>query len=120
MENNIDEFLAEIAGIRLAVNLLEERQAELESGVRSLVERTGLPVQGHGVHAYMKEGRKSTDHKQAVDDYNITKETKVMETIKDNTTHSTSIAWAKVTKELGIDIELYTTQAPPEFAIEIT
>lgn len=119
MKPDIDKVLSEYAAIETAVKILQEQQKFLSDMLHAQVEKTNEPIQGHGVHAYMKDGRKSIDHERAVRNmgYLVEEDQAVIER---NTRYpDPSIKWANVTKEMGIDTEPFTTQAPPVFTIEV-
>jgi len=117
----IDRY-AEIQGL---VAFLQAEAAEIEAALRVQVEATG-PVAGYGWIAQLKPGRKSTDHEAAVRDavefanFNALHDMahKLREAQERHTTTKVTTAWAQVTKAAGLDVEPYTTQAPPVFVVE--
>jgi hypothetical protein len=74
----------------------------------------------------MKPGRKSTDHEAAVkaafDEYIEHGYHSLGDTLRElqerHTTTKVTVAWAQVTKAAKLDVEPYTTQAPPVFVLE--
>lgn len=97
--------------------------AAIVDQIRAEVTATKAPIAAHGFIAYYKPGRKSTDHEAAVkailDGAAIDVEYGVNQLIKKYSTTKTTTAWAKVTKEAGIDTTDFTTEGEPQFTIEV-
>ena len=93
---------------------LNEARARITAQLQIHVLAAG-PVEAHGYRAHYKAGRKTTDHEKAATE-NAAPEDLVA---KHTTTKTTStIAWAKVTKDMGLNLAPYTTQGEPVFAVE--
>jgi hypothetical protein len=96
-------------------NELAEIQNELaliEQELAHKVKSNGEIVAG-GWRAYMKPGRKTTDHEaaaRAADVPNVV--------IEKYTTVKTSVEWAQVTKAAGCPTAEFTTQGDPVFVVE--
>lgn len=97
-------------------NELAEIQNELaliEKELAQHVKESG-EVAGFGYRAYMKAGRKVYQHEKAAKDNNAPEELiKKYTTIPDP-----SIQWAKVTKEMKLNLSAYTTTGSPVFVVE--
>jgi len=111
--NTTMQELAEYAAIKTTVVVLKKRMAKIEDSLRPFVEKNG-EVAGHGVRAYMKPGRKTTDHKQAAIDADVHPEIITLNTVQP----APRTSWANVTKQAGVDTSNYVTQAPAKFVIE--
>ena len=96
---------------------IAEKQVELDRmlvEIQTQVNSTGTPMREWGSVAYFKNGRKSTDHKQAALDAGVSDE------IVDEFTRATPrTAWAKVTKKARVDTADYETWGDPVFVIEM-
>ena len=96
--------------------------ADIDAQLEAYVKEYG-EISAGGVRARMKPGRKSVDHKAAVYDTMEAADLKMYDVLQilidKHTTIKTSIAWAKVTKEVGIDTSNYVTESPPSFVVEV-
>lgn len=115
--------LAEYAAIETAMAVLREQQERIARDLKQhVVEITGAPVESHGYRAYMKPGRKSTDHRKAACDaagLGQMSGDELQDIIDEYTIQpDPRTSWAKVTKAAGIDTSGYVTQKPPSFVIE--
>jgi len=121
----MSEMLDRYNEIQEMIAFLQAEVADIESALRVQVEETGT-VAGYGWIAQLKPGRKSTDHEAAVRDaveftnFNALHDMahKLREAQERHTTTKVTTAWAQITKAAGLDVELYTTQAPPVFVVE--
>ena len=118
-------MLDRYAEIQKQLDILEAEARAIEDALRKQVEETGT-VAGHGWIAHIKPGRKSTDHEAAVkaafltyDEHQMHMAAMTLHDLKHTyTTTKVTTAWAQVTKAAGLDLEPYTTQAPPVFVVE--
>lgn len=92
---------------------IQNELAEIEATLKAQVEQSG-EVAGFGYRAYMKPGRKATNHEKAVRDNNAPEEL----ITKWTTIPEPSIQWAKITKEMKIKLDDYTTVGKPSFVVE--
>ena len=121
----MSEILDRYNDIQEMIAFLQAEAAEIESALRVQVEETGT-VAGHGWIAQLKPGRKSTDHEAAVkaafadcDEHGWHNTANTLRELQGrHTTTKVTTAWAQVTKAAGLDVEPYTTQAPPVFVVE--
>ena len=121
----MSEMLDRYNDIQAAIATLQAEAAGIEAALREQVEASGT-VAGHGWIAHMKRGRKSTDHEAAVkaafetyDEHQMHMAAMTLHDLKHTyTTTKVTTAWAQVTKAAGLDLEPYTTQAPPVFVVE--
>ena len=121
----MSEMLDRYNDIQQTIATLQAEAADIEAALRVQVEETGT-VAGYGWIAQMKPGRKSTDHEKAVKSaaahaylnnlHDMAR--KLREAQERHTTTKVTTAWAQVTKAAGLDLEPYTTQAPPVFVVE--
>ena len=100
------ELQAQIAQLQAEAEAITD---ELKAHVADFGE-----VAGYGVRAYMKAGRKSTDHEAAAKDHDVP-----AEVVEKHTVIKSTVSWAKVTKELKIDTAPYTKEGAPTFVIEL-
>lgn len=92
---------------------IQNEIAQIEAALRQQVETSG-EVAGFGFRAYMKPGRKFTDHEAAAKSAGAWPEL-----IEKFSTTKTTVQWAKVTKEMGLkNLDEYTTENAPAFVVE--
>ena len=120
----IETTLKEYAETHKQIETMQAANRERLATIQEYVE-IGGSVEVAGVRAYMKAGRKSTDHEAAYKSTVLAAETAeyvmALEAIRlAHTTVKESVAWAKVTKEAGCDTSAFTTEGKPEFAIEVS
>jgi len=120
------EELRRYKELKQEIDRLQYELSELAFGINSMAMKYG-EVAGYGVRAYMKPGRKTTDHEAA---YNALMDEINAEQWHDSaqvaagvvakyTTTKITVAWAKVTGALKIDTAPFTTEGEPSFVIEI-
>lgn len=107
------DLLKQLSDLDAQIADLTTQRAEITSQLKQATKENG-PMQGYGYMATWKPGRKSTNHEAAATAANVSpeivlKHTKVKETV----------AWAKVTKEAGVDVAPFTTQGEPFFVVEV-
>ena len=99
---------------------LKSEMLEIESELRliesELAEQlaAGESLEAHGFKAHWKNGRKQTDHEQAVIDAKVP-----AQLIEKHTTVKTTVAWAKITKEARLNLDEYTSYGIPQFKVEV-
>ena len=109
-----NDLLAKLAMIDDEIARQSEARRQIVAQLEAHVLAAG-PVEAHGYRAHYKAGRKTTDHEKAATE-NAAPEDLVA---KHTTTKTTSsIAWAKVTKDMGIALAPYTSQGEPTFVVE--
>ena len=92
---------------------IQNEIAQIEAALQQQVETSG-EVAGFGFRAYMKPGRKSTNHEAAALAHGVWPEL-----VEAHSTTKTTVAWAKVTKEMGLkNLSEYTTESAPVFVVE--
>jgi DnaJ-domain-containing protein 1 len=104
------ELLKRYSEIEAEIESLRLEQREITDSLERHVHDNG-ELSAHGYRAYMKLGRKSTRHQDAaknapaelVEKYSVTK---------------TTVSWAKITKEMGIDLTEFTSISNPIFDIK--
>ena len=104
-------MLKRYAEIKLKITELQNELTDIESELQGDVEKSG-EMSGHGYRAFMKPGRKSTDHQTAAKasgDWAHLAET--------YSTTKTTVRWAAVTKAMGIDLAPYTSVSPATFTV---
>lgn len=84
----------------------------IEEEIRGVVDKSG-PVAGYGYIAKFKPGRKSTNHELAA-----TENSAPRDLVDKFSTTRVTVQWAKITKEMGIDLEPYTSAGDSTFVIE--
>jgi hypothetical protein len=115
------DLLKQYAELQTQLLDLQAQIADVTAAIELEVAKSGA-MQAHGVKAFYKPGRKTTDHEAA---YTVTLESSDM-TSRDeleaiaqkHTTTKVTVAWAKVTKDAGIDTAPYTTESTPTFVID--
>lgn len=105
--------LKKLSELYIEIADLQAQAKELESSLESETKKSGA-MEGFGLRAEWKPGRKSTDHEQAFKDLEVD----APELIAAHTTIRKTIAWARITKELGIGLEAYTHQGKDTFVIK--
>ena len=105
-------LLARYSQIMQQIEALRAEAAEVESQLKSFVGEVGQ-VEDFGYRAYFRPGRKSTDHEAAAKAANVPSVI-----IEKFSTVKVSVAWARVTKEAGVNTADFTTQGESEFVIE--
>ena len=104
---------------------IQNEMAQIEAALRQQVESSG-EVAEYGFRAYLKPGRKSTDHQAAVDatmaEYNRHQmhslASEAIALVEKYSTVKTTVQWAKVTKEMGLRLNEFTTESAPVFVVE--
>lgn len=92
---------------------IQNELAEIEAQLRRQVEASG-EMAGFGFRAYMKPGRKSTNHEAAANAHGVWPEL-----VEKFSTTKTTVQWAKVTKEMGLkNLDEFTTEGEPSFVVE--
>ena len=104
--------LKKLKELRQQIAELQFQEKAIITAIQAEVETHG-PLEAVGLRAYMKPGRKSTDHEAAAKAANVDSTL-----IEKYSTVKTTIQWAKVTKEANIDVRPFTTAAEPQFVIE--
>ena len=104
--------LQELRSVNESMNQLAQRKAELEKEIEEYVVANG-DVMAHGLVAKMKKGRDSKEHERAAQEHGATEDL-----IAQFTTVTPSIAWAKITAKMKIDMKPYTTDGKKSFVIE--
>ena len=112
MEANI--LLEKLADYDRQLQELNEARERITSQLQVHVLAAG-PVEGCGYRAHYKAGRKTTNHELAATE-NAAPEDLVLKYTKTKITTTTE--WAKVTKDMGINLTPYTTQGDPVFTVE--
>lgn len=114
---NVDGMLELIADLTNDMTEIKDQLNSLKNGLELHVKDHG-DVQGHGVRAFMKPGRKKVDHEAAVEDAGVDDEI-----IEDFTTRKPApdptVAWAKITKQEQIPLGEFTTYAESFFVVEV-
>ena len=106
-------MLGRYAQLKNELAEIQNEIAQIEAQLRQQVETSG-EVAGFGFRAYMKQGRKSTNHEDAAKANGAWDDL-----IEKFSTTKTTVQWAKVTKEMGLkDLDAFTTQADPVFVVE--
>lgn len=105
---------------------INKELGNIRAELKARVEKSGN-VEGFGVRAYMKAGRKSINHEAAVeakgqeyikhDMHSLFSELSTL--IESASTTKTTVAWAKVTKAARIDTTPFVTESEPSFVIEV-
>ena len=108
------ELLQKLAEIDSELWSLQEQRQAVTDNLQAVVRENG-PVEAHGYRAHYKAGRKSTDHEKAATE-NAAPEELVLKYTKTKITTTTE--WAKVTKDMGVNLTPYTTQGDPSFVVE--
>lgn len=112
--SEVETYLEKLAEVDQLIRGAQQTRDAILLALESCVLAAG-PVEAHGYRAHYKAGRKTTDHEKAATE-NAAPEDLVA---KHTTTKTTStIAWAKVTKDMGLNLAPYTTQGEPVFAVE--
>lgn len=91
---------------------IQNEIAEIEAALKAQVEDSG-EVAGFGYRAYMKPGRKTVKHEAAAKAGGVWPEL-----VEKYSTTKTTVKWAAITKELGLNLSEYTTVGKPSFVIE--
>lgn len=112
----MSDLLKQYNELQLQLMDINAQLADITAAIRAEVDEQGM-VAGHGVKAYYKPGRRSTDHEAAVKETPPTDD--ILALIEKHSTTKTTTAWAKVTKEAGIDVTTFTTEGEPTFVIEV-
>ena len=120
---NALNLLEQRGQLDLQIMQLRDKLADIDAQLETYVREHG-EVSGGGLRARMKPGRKSINHEgawRAEYDAVFDDESKaaLSEIAEKHTTVKTSVAWAKVTKEAGIDTSGYVTQSAPSFVVEV-
>lgn len=123
-EKTIDK-LDRYAQLKIELSEIKNEIAQVEAELREQVGKSG-EVAGFGFRAYLKPGRKSIDHQAAVDaailEYNRHKmhslANEAIALVEKYSTVKTTVQWAKVTKEMGLKLDKFTTEGATEFVIE--
>lgn len=109
----MNDLLKRYDEIELEILNLKTEQEEIKDALKRHVADHG-EVSGYGWKATIKAGRKSTDHQAAVIDADVP-----VELLDKHTKVKPVTAWAKITKEAGLDLSEYTTQGEPSFVIQV-
>jgi hypothetical protein len=109
-----ETLLDKLADCDRQLQELTEARARITEQLKTHVLAAG-PVEGYGYRAHYKAGRKTTDHEKAATE-NAAPEDLVLKYTKTKITTTTE--WAKVTKDMGINLVPYTTQGDPTFVVE--
>jgi hypothetical protein len=92
---------------------IQNELEEIEAQLRLQVETSG-EVAGFGFRAYMKPGRKSTNHEAAAHENGAWDSL-----IEKHSKTKVTVSWAKVTAEMGLkNLSEYTTEGQPAFVVE--
>lgn len=106
-------MLDRYAQLRSELAEIQNEIAQIETALREQVEASG-EVAGFGFRAYLKPGRKSTDHEAAANAHGVWPEL-----VEKFSTVKTTVQWAKVTKEMGLKtLDEFTTESAPAFVVE--
>lgn len=105
---------------------LKAELSELEAALQEVVTNSG-EMAGYGFRARFKPGRRSVDHETAwrealaaaAKQNDLDRVLILNEVQGKHTTTTTTVAWAKVTTEVKLNIDPYTTKAEPQFVIEL-
>lgn len=109
-----DDLLSRLQDCDNQIVALQARRERLIESLKETVEEVG-PVEGCGYRAHYKAGRKTTNHELAATE-NAAPEDLVLKYTKTKITTTTE--WAKVTKDMGVNLTPYTTQGEPTFVVE--
>lgn len=109
--------LARYAQLKVEILEIQDELRLIENELKQQL-NTGEMLEAHGFKAHWKSGRKSVDHENAVLSAALDG-AGVGEIIEKHTTIKKSTAWAKVTKELKLDLTDYTELGVPQFKIDI-
>ena len=93
---------------------LNEARARITAQLQVHVLAAG-PVEAHGYRAHYKAGKKGTNHEKAATENNVPPD---LVAKYSTVTTTTTIAWAKVAKAMGINLTPYTVQGAPTFVVE--
>lgn len=109
-----NDLLAKLAMIDDEIARQSEVRRQIVAQLETHVLAAG-PVEAHGYRAHYKAGRKTTNHELAATE-NAAPEDLVLKYTKTKITTTTE--WAKVTKDMGVNLVPYTTQGEPTFVVE--
>jgi hypothetical protein len=118
-------MLDKYAELKAQKAVIESQLAEIEAQLAEHVQAHGEAA-GYGYRAYIKPGRKSTDHEAAykagmaeIDEHEMhSTALKYREAVEKHSTTKVTVAWAKVTAALKIDTAPFTVEGQPQFVIE--
>lgn len=105
---------------------IQNEISQIEADLRDQVETSG-EVAGFGFRAYMKPGRKSTDHEAAIkalfEEYNQHgmhgMAVQLSRVVDKYSTTKTTVQWAKVTKDAKVkNLSEFITESAPTFVVE--
>lgn len=106
-------MLGRYAQLKKELAEIQNEIAQIENALHEMVQTTG-EMAGFGFRAYMKPGRKSTDHEAAALAYGVWPDL-----VEKFSTTKVTVQWAKVTKEMGLkNLDEYTTESAPTFVVE--
>jgi len=109
----MSESLKRYAQLQMELLEIQDELRGLEKQIQLEVEQSGNPIEAVGFVARIRPGRMQTDHLQAALDANASEAV-----IQKYSTTKTTVAWAKVTKELGCNLQPYTVQGPATLEIK--
>lgn len=112
--SNATNLLAKLAAVDDEISRKKATRSALLYEIEMEVLAAG-PIEAHGYRAHYKAGRKSTNHEKAATENSAPEELVLKYT---NTKITTTTEWAKVTKDMGINLTPYTTQGEPSFVVE--
>lgn len=109
-------MLKDYLTLKMEIAEKQKQLGDMLIKMQTKVNSTDEPIREWGAIAYFKNGRKATNHKQAVIDAGdeVSKDI-----IDEFTTHKTSTSWAKVTKKAKVDTSDYVTYGDPVFVVEM-
>lgn len=109
--------LARYAQLKVEMLEIQDELRLIESELKQQL-NAGEMLEAHGFKAHWKSGRKSVDHENAVLSAALDG-ADVGEIVEKHTTIKKSTAWAKVTRELKLDLTNYTELGVPQFKVEV-
>ncbi|MEM9945494.1 MAG: hypothetical protein AAF810_05450 [Cyanobacteria bacterium P01_D01_bin.36] len=104
--------IKELVALRERQSAIQEQIKQVEVQLKIEVEQHG-PIEGFGLRAHFKPGRKSTNHEAAAKAANASQAL-----IDEHSTTKTTVQWAEVTKAAKVDLVLFTAQGEPSFVVE--